>query len=154
MRVVGRRMWCSTTPKPPNSTNNPAPSLAPEHRRAQRGPAPSAKTYRDRSTPTLGGASRFFPTFRYQAKAPGKERPKVEGVEPHPTVKPLELIRWLVRLVTPPGGVVLDPFVGSGTTIEACILEGFSCIAMESYEPYLASIRVRLERQGRLSTGG
>jgi site-specific DNA-methyltransferase (adenine-specific) len=44
---------------------------------------------------------------------------------PHPTVKPLELMRWLVRLVTPPGGFVLDPFAGSGTTGCACALEGF-----------------------------
>lgn len=48
-----------------------------------------------------GGASRFFPTFHYEAKAPASERPNVDGVQ-HPTVKPLDLIRWLVRLVTPP----------------------------------------------------
>lgn len=47
-----------------------------------------------------GGASRFFPTFRYEAKAPTSERPKVNGVA-HPTVKPVDLCRWLVRLVTP-----------------------------------------------------
>src|SRR5690606_23744064 len=50
-----------------------------------------------------GGASRFFPTFRYEAKAPSSERPRIDGVA-HPTVKPLTLMRWLVRLVTPPGG--------------------------------------------------
>ena len=67
-----------------------------------------------------GGASRFFPTFKYQGKAPARERPVVNGVR-HSTVKPLELMRWLVRLVTPlsGGGVVLDPFAGSGTTAEA-----------------------------------
>jgi DNA modification methylase len=48
-----------------------------------------------------GGASRFFPTFRYEAKAPSTERPRVVGVA-HPTVKPLALMSWLVRLVTPP----------------------------------------------------
>lgn len=57
--------------------------------------------------------------FRYVAKAPKRERPVVDGVA-HPTVKPLALMRWLVRLVTPPGGTVLDPFAGSGTTIEGC----------------------------------
>lgn len=72
-----------------------------------------------------GGASRFF----YVAKAPTSERPRVGGIA-HPTVKPLDLMRWLVRLVTPPGGTVLEPFAGSGTTAEACVLEGFQCIAI------------------------
>jgi hypothetical protein len=57
-----------------------------------------------------GGASRFFPTFRYQAKAPTRERPEGPDGTKHPTCKPLELMRWLVRLVTPPGGIVLDMF--------------------------------------------
>jgi hypothetical protein len=92
-----------------------------------------------------GGASRFFPTFRYQAKAPTRERVKVNGVS-HPTVKPLELMRWLVRLVTPPGGRVLDPFSGSGTTAEACILEGFDCVAIERDATYLPLIAARVER--------
>lgn len=91
-----------------------------------------------------GGASRFFPTFRYQAKAPKKERPKVDGVS-HATVKPLALMRWLVRLVTPPGGVVLEPFAGSGTTIEACRLEGFKCIAVEAESDYHPLIAARME---------
>jgi hypothetical protein len=94
-----------------------------------------------------GGASRFFPTFRYQAKAPTKERPKVDGTA-HPTVKPLALIRWLVRLVTPPGGVVLDPFLGSGTTAEAAVLEGFDAIGCELTEAYLPLIAERLARHG------
>jgi site-specific DNA-methyltransferase (adenine-specific) len=70
-----------------------------------------------------GGASRFFPTFRYEAKAPSSERPNVEGTV-HATVKPLELMRWLVRLVTRRGGRVLDIYAGSGTTGEAALLEG------------------------------
>ena len=49
-----------------------------------------------------GGASRYFPVFRYQAKAPASERPRGEDGTTHPTVKPLALMRWLVRLVTPP----------------------------------------------------
>ncbi|AEO94511.1 DNA methylase [Mycobacterium phage Violet] len=92
-----------------------------------------------------GGASRFFPVFKYQAKAPTKERPKVGGVA-HPTVKPLELMRWLVKLVTPPGGVVLDPFAGSGTTVEACLLEGFDCIAIEKGADYIPLIEHRISR--------
>ena len=73
-----------------------------------------------------GGASRFF----YSAKAPKSERPNVDGVQ-HPTVKPLAIMRWLIRLVTPPGGVVLDPFAGSGTTIEAALIEGFNPVRSE-----------------------
>ena len=150
-----------------------------------------------------GGASRFFPTFRYEAKAPTSERPryKREGgsdnattygqmkkrecnvcgnrtcpaggdqsgkpwptcghndwswVEQqsardefvsHPTVKPLDLMRWLVRLVTPPGGLVLDPFAGSGTTAEACILEGFRCVTIDKEPEHLPLILQRINRQ-------
>ena len=94
-----------------------------------------------------GGASRFFPTFRYQAKAPTRERPKVDGVA-HPTVKPLALMRWLVRLVTPPGGLVLDPFAGTGTTGEACALEGLSAVLIENDARYLPHIALRLQRVG------
>ena len=88
-----------------------------------------------------GGASRFF----YVAKAPARERPKVDGIA-HPTVKPLTLMRWLCRLVTPPGGTVLEPFAGSGTTIEAALMEGFHVIAIEREDDYLPLIAARLER--------
>jgi DNA modification methylase len=88
-----------------------------------------------------GGASRFF----YVAKASKKERPNVDGVA-HPTVKPMALMRYLVRLVTPPGGTVLEPFAGSGTTIEACVIEGFNCIAIEREADYLPLIQARLNR--------
>ena len=92
-----------------------------------------------------GGASRFFPTFHYEAKAPTSERPNVDGVQ-HPTVKPLDLMRWLVRLVTPPNGVVLEPFAGSGTTIEACIHERMRCIAIEREVEYLPLIVARITK--------
>ncbi len=92
-----------------------------------------------------GGASRFFPTFRYEAKAPTSERPR-EGEVLHPTVKPLDLMRWLVRLVTPAGGVVLEPFAGSGTTLEACVREGFEAIGIEREAEYLPLVRKRLEK--------
>lgn len=94
-----------------------------------------------------GGASRFFPTFRYEAKAPTSERPREDDVA-HPTVKPVDLMRWLVRLVTPPGGVVLEPFAGSGTTLEAAVLEGFACIGIEREASYLPLIRQRLGLSG------
>lgn len=88
-----------------------------------------------------GGASRFF----YTAKASSAERPK-DGDVAHPTVKPLDLMRYLVRLVTPPGGTVLEPFAGSGTTAEACIVEGFSCIAIEREADYLPLILQRITK--------
>lgn len=95
-----------------------------------------------------GTASRFFPTFRYQAKAPSKERPEVNGVK-HSTVKPLALMRWLVKLVTPPGGTVLEPFAGSGTTVEATVLEGFRVIAVEREADYIPLIEARIGRASR-----
>ena len=65
---------------------------------------------------------------------------------PPSTVKPLDLMRWLVRLVTPPGGTVLDPFAGSGTTLEAAIVEGFACIGIEREADYLPLITQRIDR--------
>lgn len=105
--------------------------------------APGAKS---EGTPDLGyggegGASRFF----YTAKANSSERPRVDGVA-HPTVKPLDLMRYLVRLVTPPGGTVLEPFAGSGTTLEACVMEGFHAIGIELTDEYLPLIRQRLSK--------
>ena len=91
-----------------------------------------------------GGASRFFPVFKYAGKACFfRERSVVDGIH-HPTVKPLELMRWLVRLVAPPGGVVLDPFAGSGTTAEACLQENRRCIIIERETDYLPLIMRRL----------
>jgi site-specific DNA-methyltransferase (adenine-specific) len=55
-------------------------------------------------------------------------------------------MRWLVRLVTPPNGLVLDPFAGSGTTAEACVLEHFKCIAIEREPDYLPLIKARLSK--------
>jgi site-specific DNA-methyltransferase (adenine-specific) len=91
-----------------------------------------------------GGASRFFPVFRYQAKAGTAERPRLADGTSWPTVKPLPLIRWLVRLVTPPGGLVLDPYAGTGPTGEACIVEGFRCILIDRDAKAVELIRTRL----------
>ena len=91
-----------------------------------------------------GGASRFF----YVAKAPKSERPVVDGAA-HPTVKPLALMRWLIRLVTPPGGCVVDPFAGSGATLEAAYLEGFESIGVEMTPEYWPLIAARIERVTR-----
>ena len=63
----------------------------------------------------------------------------------HPTVKPTDLMAYLIRLVTPPGGVVLDPFAGSGSTGKAAIREGFKFIGIEREAEYLAIARARIE---------
>lgn len=63
----------------------------------------------------------------------------------HPTVKPTDLMAYLCRLVTPPGGVVLDPFMGSGSTGKAAIREGFKFIGIEREAEYLAIARARIE---------
>ncbi|WP_347285367.1 site-specific DNA-methyltransferase, partial [Corynebacterium stationis] len=95
-----------------------------------------------------GGASRFFPVFKYQAKAPKRERPVIEREDgtkiQHATVKPLALMEWLVSLIVPPGGVVLDPFAGSGTTLQAAINKGFHPIGIEQDADYIKLIEQRL----------
>jgi DNA modification methylase len=118
----------------------------------------------------LGGASRFF----YVAKASKRDRNEgledfeaqrhsdrqkddgIGGDNPrnrsnnarqnfHPTVKPTDLMRYLVKLITPPGGTVLDPFTGSGSTGKAAILEGFDFIGIELTEDYWPIIEGRLK---------
>jgi site-specific DNA-methyltransferase (adenine-specific) len=74
----------------------------------------------------------------------------------HPTVKPIKLMRWLCRLLTPKGGVVLDPFLGSGTTAVSAILEGFNAVGCEMTEDYYPIIQGRvnwakLEREKQIS---
>ena len=86
----------------------------------------------------LGEPSRFF----YTAKASRRERG--EG-NTHPTVKPVALMRWLVRLVTPTGGTVLDPFNGSGSTGVAALAEGMRYVGCEREAEYIEIARRRLE---------
>lgn len=91
-----------------------------------------------------GSASRFF----YSAKADSEDRLGSK----HPTIKPVGLMRWLVRLVTPPGGTVLDPFAGTGTTGAAAFHEGFNAILIEREAEYQEDIirRMDLLRAGAL----
>ena len=63
----------------------------------------------------------------------------------HPTVKPLKLMRYLCRLITPPGGTVLDPFAGSGSTLIAAEQEGFTAIGIEQSAEYIEIAERRLE---------
>jgi site-specific DNA-methyltransferase (adenine-specific) len=88
-------------------------------------------------TDLLGSAARFF----YCAKASKRDRD--EGNH-HPTVKPTDLMRYLCRLVTPPDGIVLDPFMGSGSTGKAAALEGFSFIGIEREAEYVAIAQARI----------
>lgn len=75
----------------------------------------------------------------------GAGRTAVGGVWcSHPTVKPTELMRYLCRMVTPPGGTVLDPFMGSGSTGRGAVLEGFNFIGIEMNEDYLAIAQARI----------
>jgi len=90
----------------------------------------------------LGEAARFF----YSPKADGTDRN--EGTEArniHPTVKPTDLMQYLCRLVTPPGGTVLDPFMGSGSTGKAAQMEGFRFIGCERDPDYFAIAKARIE---------
>ena len=84
-----------------------------------------------------GSAARFF----YSAKADADDRIGSK----HPTVKPVDLMQWLCRLITPPGGTVLDPFAGTGTTGEAAWREGFNAILIEREAEYRADIARRME---------
>lgn len=84
-----------------------------------------------------GTAARFF----YSAKADGSDRVGSN----HPTVKPVDLMQWLCRLLTPPGGTVLDPFAGTGTTGEAAFREGFKAVLIEREDEYQADIARRMK---------
>lgn len=121
-----------------------------------------------------GYVSRFFPvldhddedrawSFRYEAKASTRERE--EGLDAlrakgerranvHPTVKPVALLRWLVRLVTPSGGIVLDPFAGSGTTGVACVREGLGFVGIEREGRFVEIARARIEHAREQREGG
>lgn len=123
-------------------------------------PIPNGPMYEDQ-----GSAARFY----YAAKASQEDREQGLDSHPlirrtdgrssehevpnlrtsarrnfHPTVKPIDLMRYLVRLVTPPGGVVLDPFMGSGSTGKACMLEGFRFVGMDLTADYEPIARARI----------
>ena len=87
-----------------------------------------------------GSAARFF----YCAKADRADRNDGGADNTHPTVKPTDLMRYLCRLVTPPGGTVLDPFMGSGSTLKAAELEGFDAIGIELSPEYAEIAKWRI----------
>ena len=89
--------------------------------------------------------SRKFPIFRFDQKPSTAERPRAFGVS-HTTVKPLALMRWLITLVTPPHGVVLEPFAGSGATVEAAVSDGYRVLCLEKNASYVPLVQSRLDR--------
>jgi site-specific DNA-methyltransferase (adenine-specific) len=129
----------------------------------------------DEATGLLGDAARFFYTakaskadrdagceameLRRIAKLGGSDNERNDldpvserfrtqpGRNHHPTVKPTDLMRYLCRLVTPSGGIVLDPFTGSGSTGKAAILEGFRFIGIEREAEYIEIARARIQRE-------
>ena len=91
-----------------------------------------------------GAPDHVWPVFRYQPKAPTSERPKVGGIQ-HVTVKPLELMRYLIRLVVRPGALILEPFAGSGTTLQAAAMENVRAVGCELDDRYIPLIRERFK---------
>ena len=127
---------------PSVKTGGPGITKANNNSPVYSGPASSA----DRETvgyADSGSAARFF----YSSKADADDRCGSK----HPTVKPTDLMAYLCRLVTPPGGLVLDPFAGSGSTGMACLREGFDAILIEREAEYVADIRRRI---AHVSGGG
>jgi DNA modification methylase len=103
---------------------------------------------RDRDEGLEGFALRKVETMNsYSVPSEGRTADKNGGPRAniHPTVKPTDLMRYLCRLVTPPGGVVLDPFMGSGSTGKAAMLEGFQFIGCEMSPEYMEIARARIE---------
>ena len=92
------------------------------------------------------GLEEEWATYFYCPKASKKEK----GDTKHPTVKHLELMRYLVKLITPKDGIVLDPFAGTGTTGEACTLEGRNYYLIEKTKEYIPDIENRINKYGRL----
>ncbi len=93
-----------------------------------------------------GSAARFF----YCAKASRDDRDEglpMDQHSSHPTVKPTDLMRYLCRLITPPNGIVLDPFTGSGSTGKAAMAEGFRFIGIEREAEYIEIARARISAE-------
>lgn len=143
-------------------------AAAPVHRRNGdkfRNAYGTFKGNRDEAGSTFQGDSGTASRFFYGSKAGAADRVKqCEGcglrfhgarpcacdakVRSHPTVKPIDLMRWLCRLVTPPGGRILDPFAGSGSTLAAAHLEGFRSLGVEREAEYHGDILWRLAQLG------
>ena len=95
----------------------------------------------DKKFSDVGGASRYF----YVAKASKKEKESA-GKNTHPTVKPIKLMEYLIKMVTPTGGTILDPFMGSGSTGIAALQNGFDFIGIEREQEYLDIAESRINQ--------
>jgi len=125
--------------------SNSMSDIAPTTKATSEGRWP-ANVIHDGSDEVLAGFPNEAARFFYCAKASKSERNAgTDGANNHPTVKPLALMRYLVKLVTPPNGTVLDPFLGSGTTAVAATLEGFDWIGCEMTEEYWPIIKARVK---------
>ena len=106
----------------------------------------------DRDAGLDGSHSKQMDESRKQGN-PGGDNPRNRGVQErtnfHPTVKPTDLMRYLCRLVTPPNGIVLDPFNGSGSTGCAAVLEGFQYIGIEREAEYIAISEKRIQARSK-----
>jgi site-specific DNA-methyltransferase (adenine-specific) len=101
---------------------------------------------------TQGGGGRPLENYgededsqRLKQAATAYNAVKAAKANHHPTVKPTELMRYLCRLVTPPSGIVLDPFMGSGSTGKAAMYEGFEFVGIELTDEYLPIAKARIE---------
>jgi site-specific DNA-methyltransferase (adenine-specific) len=102
---------------------------------------PSNTIMNDAASSLLKDESRFF----YTAKASSSERSAGIKRNIHPTVKPIEIMRYLCRLITPPNGLILEPFLGSGTTAIAAEKEGFNIIGIEREKEYYDIAQARIK---------
>ena len=101
---------------------------------------------RDRNEGLDGFEAKFAPTMSDGiGRKEHNEETATKKLNHHPTVKPTTLMQYLVRLVTPPNGTVLDPFMGSGSTGKAAILEGFDFIGIDQSAEYMAIAEARIE---------
>ena len=127
-----------------NNYNNASGSVEYQVTDQGRWPANFMHDGSDEVVELLGDAARFF----YSAKASKDDRneglDEFEEINYHPTVKPTDLMRYLVRMVTPPGGIVLDPFMGSGSTGKACMYEGFEFIGIDKSADYVTIAKTRI----------
>jgi site-specific DNA-methyltransferase (adenine-specific) len=101
--------------------------------------AKASKQDRDEGLESFGSQSSDAGALRDNGRT---SLPRHNG---HPTVKPTKLMAYLCRLVTPPGGLVLDPFAGSGSTGKACKAEGFKFLGIEMNEEYCKIARARIK---------
>lgn len=111
--------------------------------------AKASRSEREAGLEELEPARRHDSASR-DADAPGSNNPRLrvnDRHNDHPTVKPLDLMRWICRLVTAPGGLILDPFLGSGTTAMAALDEGFRCVGIDREPRYIEIAQRRISHR-------